>query len=59
MTNGHKVTKAANCPLDLEICFPSCYWRSGNKCTYYSQRCQSQQRQTLTSGYMFDTSQSM
>jgi len=50
LKNGSRV---ANCPLNLEICFSSCYWRSGNKCTFCSQQHQSQRRQKLISGYMF------
>ena len=52
MTNINKATRAANCPLDLEVCFSSCYWRSGNKCTF-CQRYRRQRCQMLNFGYLF------
>ena len=31
-----KGVKVANCPIGLEYCYPSCYWREGNRCHYSS-----------------------
>ncbi|MBA7699620.1 hypothetical protein ES703_108319 [subsurface metagenome] len=28
---GHRVP---DCPIGLEVCYPSCYWRGGDRCYY-------------------------
>ena len=33
MTND-KGVRVVNCPLGYEYCYPSCYWRKGNRCYY-------------------------
>jgi len=33
-----KGVRVAKCPIGLEYCYPSCYWRKGNRCYYRSKR---------------------
>ena len=30
----NKGVSKPDCPIDLGICYSSCYWRKDNKCTY-------------------------
>lgn len=32
----NKAVKVANCPIKLEYCYPSCYFRKGDKCHFKS-----------------------
>lgn len=29
-----KGSSVYNCPIDLGVCYPSCYWWKDGKCTY-------------------------
>jgi len=33
-----KGVRVAKCPIGREYCYPSCYWRKGNRCCYRSKR---------------------
>ncbi|HUV75672.1 MAG TPA: hypothetical protein VMW00_03340 [Dehalococcoidales bacterium] len=38
MEDVGRAIRVANCPVKLEVCFSSCYWRRGDKCIFGSQR---------------------
>jgi len=33
-----KGVRVAKCPIRQEYCYPSCYWRKGNRCRFKSKR---------------------
>jgi hypothetical protein len=33
-----KGVRVAKCPIGQEYCYPSCYWRKGNRCFYRSKQ---------------------
>ena len=33
-----KGVRVAKCPIGQEYCYPSCYWRKGNRCCFKSKR---------------------
>ncbi len=33
-----KSIEVSNCPIKLEVCFPSCFWRKEDRCIFYSKR---------------------
>lgn len=37
MAEGRGV-RVAKCPIELEVCYPSCHWRKGNRCYAMSKR---------------------
>ncbi len=30
--------EVSNCPIKLEVCFSSCFWRKEDRCIFYSKR---------------------
>lgn len=36
IASSDKGVQVANCPIKLDVCFPSCFWQKGGKCTLYS-----------------------
>jgi len=38
MASSDKAIKVPNCPIKLEVCFPSCFWRKGDRCVFRSKR---------------------
>ena len=32
MAGNDKAIRVPNCPINLEVCYPSCYWRRGDRC---------------------------
>ncbi len=38
MTEHGKGVRVTNCPIGQEYCYPSCYWRKGDKCHIKSRR---------------------
>ena len=33
-----KSVRVAKCPIGQEYCYPSCYWRKGDRCYFKSKR---------------------
>jgi len=33
-----KGVRVKNCPIGQEYCYPSCYWRKGDRCCFRSKR---------------------
>jgi len=33
-----KGVRVENCPIGQEYCYPSCYWRKGDRCCFRSKR---------------------
>ena len=33
-----KGVRVAKCPIKQDSCYPSCFWRKGDKCTFRSKR---------------------
>ena len=33
-----KGVKIVRCPIEQEYCYPSCYWRKGDRCYFKSKR---------------------
>jgi hypothetical protein len=34
----NKGVRVAKCPIGQEDCYPSCYWRKGNRCCFRGKR---------------------
>jgi len=38
MEEQGKGVRVSNCPFGWDVCYPSCYWRKGNRCYYASKQ---------------------
>jgi hypothetical protein len=38
MAGNDKAIKVSSCPIKLEVCYPSCFWRKGDRCVFRSKR---------------------
>jgi hypothetical protein len=38
MASSDKAIKVSSCPIKLEVCYSSCFWRKGDRCVFRSKR---------------------
>ena len=38
VASNDKSVRVSNCPIKLEVCYGSCFWRKGDRCIFRSQR---------------------